>query len=740
MYGAGESRSPEMMRPDVEMSDVRLTSAHDEQSDGEHLSPSRLHGDVDVTERFSNLTALLSLLLGTTSPSAGGLTRARLDAYEGGFRARIRAWLGLSRAESDRAVRCVQTSVALNAALALVLVGLVASMVSRAPETSLGDGDGRGSVPARPETHVRTQLGAVAADEPRCSAVGADALADGGSAVDAAVAAALCLGVTHPHSSGVGGGAFMVVYSNNGSSEVLEFRERAPNAASRDMFANVSNVSTGDGSASVVENASRARPSEVGGAAAAVPAELHGLRLAWERHGVLPWSRLVEPAAALADGFAVGPELARAIAENADALRRFPATKAVFLHADGSPLREGDVCRNEALARTLRRVASEGPSVLRSGALAEALARDIRDAGGVMTAEDLASYEPRVLEPLRADALGYTVLGVPPPSSGGAAVAQILEFVSGFAKPLASAPDGALGTHRLVEAFKHAFAMRMNLGDPEVPPPNTSNVPNISGAVRDMLSPAFNAALRAMTKDDATLPLGAYGARWNLVEDHGTTHVSVVDADRNAVAMTSTINTPFGSKVVSRSTGILLNNEMDDFSVPNETNHYGLAPSAANFIAPRRRPLSSMSPTVVLDANHDPPRVVAVAGASGGPRIITAVAQVLLNVLARGMSPLDAVVAPRVHHQLVPNVVFAEILDGTVGDGAPRRVDAATAAALRDRGHVVEFSNEKTAVAQLIVVDGDTDAVHAVSDARKGGAPAAQDREDRDRDERSTRR
>ena len=738
MYGAGKSRSPEMMRPDVEMSDVRLTSAHDEQSDGEHLSPSRLHGDVDVTERFSNLTALLSLLLGTTSPSAGGLTRARLDAYEGGFRARIRAWLGLSRAESDRAVRCVQTSVALNAALALVLVGLVASMVSRAPETSLGDGDGRGSVPARPETHVRTQLGAVAADEPRCSAVGADALADGGSAVDAAVAAALCLGVTHPHSSGVGGGAFMVVYSNNGSSEVLEFRERAPNAASREMFANVSNVSTGDGSASVVENASRARPSEVGGAAAAVPAELHGLRLAWERHGVLPWSRLVEPAAALADGFAVGPELARAIAENADALRRFPATKAVFLHADGSPLREGDVCRNEALARTLRRVASEGPSVLRSGALAEALARDIRDAGGVMTAEDLASYEPRVLEPLRADALGYTVLGVPPPSSGGAAVAQILEFVSGFAKPLASAPDGALGTHRLVEAFKHAFAMRMNLGDPEVPPP-PGVVSNISGAVHDMLSPAFNAALRAMTLDDATLPLGEYGARWNLVEDHGTTHVSVVDSSRNAVAMTSTINTAFGSKVVSPSTGILLNNEMDDFSVPGEPNHYGLAPSAANFIAPGRAPLSSMSPTVVLDGSVDPPRVVAVLGASGGPRIITAVAQVLLNVLALNMSPLDAVDAPRVHHQLVPDVVFAENVSATVGDGAPRRVDDATAAALRKRGHVVEFSDTKTAVAQLIVVDRDTDLVHAVSDARKGGAPAAQDR-DRDEEQRRRRR
>ena len=362
-----------------------------------------------------------------------------------------------------------------------------------------------------------------------------------------------------------------------------------------------------------------ARPSEFGGAAVAVPTELHGLRLAWERHGTLPWRAWWSPRRRSRTGSRSGPSSRAAISENAEALKRFPATAAVFLRADASPLREGDVCRNAALARTLRRVAREGPSVLRAGALAEALARDVRDAGGVMTSEDLASYAPRVLEPRRARGrAGYTVLGVPPPSSGGATVAQVLEFLSGYARPLASAPDGALGTHRLVEAFKHAFAMRMNLGDPEVPPPNTSNVPNISGAVRDMLSPAFNAALRAMTKDDATLPLGAYGARWNLVEDHGTTHVSVVDADRNAVAMTSTINTNFGSKVVSRSTGILLNDEMDDFSVPNETNHYGLAPSAANFIAPRRKPLSSMSPTVVLDANQNPPRVVAVAGASGG--------------------------------------------------------------------------------------------------------------------------
>jgi gamma-glutamyltranspeptidase/glutathione hydrolase/leukotriene-C4 hydrolase len=209
--------------------------------------------------------------------------------------------------------------------------------------------------------------------------------------------------------------------------------------------------------------------------------------------------------------------------------------------------------------------------------------------------------------------------------------------------PLASA--GTMGTHRLTEALKHAFAMRMNLGDPET----AGGLPNLTSAMADMLSPEFNARLRGETSDDATKEATAYGARWNQLDDSGTTHLSVLDEARNAVAMTSTINTPFGSKVVSPSTGILLNNEMDDFSSPGVSNGYGLAPSEANYIAPRKRPLSSMSPTVVLDKNG---RVFAVAGASGGPRIITSTAQVLLNVLARGADPLSAVNRPRLHHQV----------------------------------------------------------------------------------------
>jgi gamma-glutamyltranspeptidase len=420
------------------------------------------------------------------------------------------------------------------------------------------------------------------------------------------------------------------------------------------------------------------------------------------------------------------------------------------------PLLEGDTCRNTRLAATLRRVADEGAGILREGPLAESLAQDIRDAGGIVTAADLAQYRPRIMAPLRAQAMGFTLLGMPPPSSGGAAVAQVLEFLGGYARPLSS--PGTLGTHRLAEAFKNAFAMRMNLGDPE------AALPNLAAALADMLSPSFNSELRTATLDNATRPATAYGAQWNQLDDSGTTHLCVVDAERNAVSMTSTINTEFGSKVVSPSTGIVLNNEMDDFSSPGVRNHYGLAPSEANFIAPRKRPLSSMSPTIVIDESSGTAKVFAVAGASGralhtycylgcalegpwmclacaldvlcgvtqlvsgtnglncslkgilpgrrrrrqqwctgavwssslcsylqkalasgGPRIITATAQVLLNVIARGMDPLAAVNTPRIHHQLIPDIVYAEE-QRCLGDGPLRRVPEEEVAGLRARG------------------------------------------------------
>ena len=592
----------------------------------------------------------------------------------------------------------------------MVVVASVASSVTPSPHV----GETRHT-----PTHIETQLGAVAADEPRCSVIGASVLDDGGSAVDAAIATALCLGVVHPHSSGVGGGAFMVVYdAGSGSSEVIEFREEAPSGASRDMYSNTSN-SNSDGEPGL-------RASEFGGSAVAVPSELFGLRLAWERHGTLPWRRLVTPAVALAESFPIGLALAQAIEEEKEPLSKLPGAKQLFLNPDGSCKKKGDTVKNPRLAETLRKVAESGADVLRTEELAESLARDIQDAGGLVTQQDLEQYEPRILRALEFSALGYDMLGVPPPSSGGATVGIVLEFLAGYNDGRTS--DRTLQTHRLAEAMKHAFALRMNLGDNFLAAFDTStngNSLNVSGALHDMLDPNFVAYLRSITNDNYTLPIDKYGAQWNAVEDHGTTHISVLDASGNAVAMTSTINTLFGSKVVSPSTGILLNNQMDDFSVPGEANHYGLEPSAANFIAPRKKPLSSMSPTIVLDKTFDPPKVVAVAGASGGPRIITAVAQVLLNLLSRDMSPLDSIDAPRIHHQLLPNVLFAED-QVAIGDGTPRKFDFEIVEALRQKGHAVEFSSQTTATAQLIAVDTATGVVHAVSDARKGGKPAAQ--------------
>ena len=638
------------------------------------------------------------LPLSLTRPPPGGALRASLRPRADGLPPLVREWLGLSRAEGSRAARCLGGCAIINLVLLALLV--IVSVAVTAPNPAPTPAAGTSPSSDAPE-HVSTSLGAVAADEPRCSEIGAAALREGGHAVDAAVAAALCLGVLHPHSSGIGGGAFAVIRLANGTSEAIEFREEAPAAATPNMFAGSPDASL------------------EGGLAVAVPSEIHGLRLAWERHGTLPWSRLVRPAATLAEGFTVGPELARAIAQNAEALARHATSAATFLRSDRrSPLRVGDTCANPALARTLRAIATEGADALRTGPLAEALARDVREAGGVMTADDLARYRPRVSAPVVSRAFGFDILGMPPTSSGGAAVAQVMEFMSGFDKPLVR--SGGLGVHRTVEAFKHAFAMRMNLGDPEAEWPGK----NVSGALADMLSPEFNARLRAMTRDDATLDISAYGARWNQLDDSGTTHVSVVDAERNAVALTSTVNTAFGSKVTSPSTGVVLNNEMDDFSTPGAPNGYGLAPSVANFPAPGKRPLSSMSPTIVVDPGAG--ATVAAAGASGGPRIITATAHVLLNVLARGASPLEAVEAPRVHHQLTPNTVFAEA-QRILGTDEWRNVSDATAEALRSRGHEVSFSDAVTATTQLITVDLEMGRVHAVSDARKGGRPAAQD-------------
>ena len=631
-------------------------------------------------------------------------------------RATLKHWL---RTWPNPYCNCVATllavlSFALVVALARCLHGraLLPRPSPPAPQVTPGQ-----CVPTAPAAeYISAQHAAVAADDARCSAVGGQVLRDNGTAVDAAVATALCLGVTHPHSSGVGGGCFLVIYDAlRNKSEVIDARETAPQQASETMF-------VGNPSAAVT-----------GGLAAAVPGELAGLYLAWQRHGALPWARLVQPAAQMADdGIVVDHQLELAISSTATDIAGNYALAAMLM-PNGVPLKRGDTMRNPALAATLRDVAARGPGpAFYSGAAARAMAADAQAAGGCLTSADFGLYSPVIREPLISSAMGHTIIGAPPPSSGGVAVALIASFLSGYPDPLPTLSPG-LATHRTAEAFKHAFAARMALGDPM-----DSRAVNNTDEVNDMISAAFAASLRAVTLDQATQAPPAYGGKWNplrpsgsagrggyIPDDHGTTHISVVDASRNAVALTSTVNTLFGSKVLSPSTGVLLNNEMDDFSSPGQPNAYGLAPSVANYIKPGKRPLSSMSPTLVFrpDAmrNGSPLRLRAVLGASGGPRIITATSQVLMRLLAYGANVTDAVRQPRIHHQLLPNVVMAE--DTAAPDSnLCVQVPTQVVAALRLRKHQVNRTTVG-AVVQAISIDFDTDMLAAVSDVRKGGIP-----------------
>ncbi|PRW56746.1 gamma-glutamyltranspeptidase 1-like [Chlorella sorokiniana] len=576
-----------------------------------------------------------------------------------------------------------------------------------APEGSIeGSFEALHDYRGRPRS-VTAAGGLVAADNGRCSEIGAAVLREGGNAVDAAIATALCQGVLNPQASGAGGGHFMLIRLPNGTAECIDAREFAPGAANETMF-----VDRPDASIS-------------GGLAVAVPLELRGMWTAHHRHGRLPWKRLFQPAIKLAaSGFPAHPYLVATLSGESQiaALSQWPAIRDTFLIRQGSKWRGPRVnetcCKRPQLAALLQDVAEEGPDVLYVGKYAEQLAADIQAAGGVITTVDLASAAPVISQPLRRHIWGLDWIGAPPPSSS-AAVLAALEILAGYEQPLAG--SGSVGVHRMTEALKHAFALRMSLGDPG-PTPELPFV-DLSAILSALNSSDFIDSLRSSISDSGTLPFSAYGGAFNITtvgahpEDHGTSHLSVVDADRMAVAMTTTINTGFGSKVLSPSTGLLLNNQMDDFSTPGQPNVYGIAPSKANFIRPRKKPFSSMSPLI---AERNGSLVLAI-GASGGPRIISAVLQACVRLVAYGEGLFPAVANPRLHHQLTPNLLYVEDWNAT---GVAFKYDADTAELLATRGHNVS-STAWGAVTQAILVDADTGELHGVSDPRKDGAPAA---------------
>lgn len=509
----------------------------------------------------------------------------------------------------------------------------------------------RGAAAAPPATEAVT--GFAATVHPLATQAALDAFERGGNAIDAAVAAGLTLGVVDGHNSGIGGGCFMLIRIADGTLVCLDGRETAPAAASRDMFLR-------DGVA--VPALSRTGPLAV-----AVPGAVAAYAAAVERFGRLPLAAACEAGIRhAAEGFPIDAVFARKLGRTADDLAAFPAARSIFLRPDGSAWPEGHRLVQGDLARTYRALAAEGSEWFYRGPFAAATAAFMCEHGGLLTEADFRDYRCVERAPLESHYRSWTIIGVPPPSSGGVHVAQMLNILDTFPAP-GPAPGTAAFAHRLIETMKLAFADRAHwLGDPRF-----VDVP------AGLVSTDYARDLAARIDPARATPVPRHGdpPDWQSVHfDKHTTHFATADAEGNWVSITATINTAFGSKVVVPGTGVLLNNEMDDFAVASGVpNHFGLVGGDANCVAPGKRPLSSMSPTIVLDADGHP---VMSIGAAGGPTIITQVLLGLVHCLDHGMPPDEALARARFHHQWSPDRVRVEEAAGED-----------FAAALRDLGH-----------------------------------------------------
>jgi gamma-glutamyltranspeptidase/glutathione hydrolase len=512
--------------------------------------------------------------------------------------------------------------------------------------------------------------GMVVSTSELASRVGVAVMEKGGNAVDAAVAVALSLAVTWPVAGNLGGGGFMLIRRADGRTEVIDYRETAPGGAGRDLYL--------DEKGEVVKGAST-----VGYRAAGVPGTVAGLSLALERHGTKKWADLVEPARKLAaDGFPIGYAVARGLKHFGGILGKFRDSNRIFLR-DGKPYDVGEKLVQADLAATLARLEKQGPREFYEGETARRIAADMKAHGGLITAADLAAYRPVVRKPLEGSYRGYQVLTMPPPSSGGAALIEMLNMLEKF--PVGKLGYGSAdGVHLLAEAMRRAFADRSALmGDTDF----------VKVPVRGMIDPKY-AEARAATIDlaKATPSAQMKAGDPSRYEPPETTHFTIIDAAGNVVTNTYTLNGPFGAGAVAEGTGVLLNNEMDDFtSKPGMPNAYGLIQDEKNAIAPKKRPLSSMTPTIVLKDG----KVVLAIGSPGGPTIINTVLQVIVNVIDHGMNIAQAIAAPRVHHQWMPDAILWE----------PFGLSADTRAALEKRGHKLSPKPDYFGDAHGIVID-----------------------------------
>lgn len=542
---------------------------------------------------------------------------------------------------------------------------------------------------------VRARHGMVASTHPLASQVGVDVLRRGGNAVDAAVAVGLALAVCYPVAGNLGGGGFMLIRFPDGRVTAIDYREMAPAAASRDMYLGP------DGN--VVEDSS-----SVGYRAVGVPGTPAGFGLAVEKYGRLPWATLVEPARRMAmTGFPVDYREQRNLADEAEKLGKFADSRRIFLR-DGRPFMEGDTMRQPDLAATLGRMQRRGWREFYEGVTARRIAADMRTHGGHVTLDDLKHYRAKERTPLRATYRGNEIITMPPPSSGGIALIEMLHMLEPYDVAGLGAGSSA-SYHLLAEVMRRAFADRAEyLGDADF-----VRVPV------DVLTSVPYAARRAATIDprratpSAEVGAGDVGVRH---ESDQTTHFTVVDADGMVVTNTYTLNLGYGSGVVATGTGVLLNNEMDDFAAkPGTPNAFNLIQKESNAIAPGKRPLSSMTPTIVLDRQG---RFWFALGSPGGPTIINTVLQTIINVIDHRMDIQAAVDAPRIHHQWLPDRIVCEPY------GMPRDVqDALTALGhtVVNRPNIADSWRAYLGDTHAIMVEPGTGMRLGASDARNGG-------------------
>ena len=501
---------------------------------------------------------------------------------------------------------------------------------------------------------VYARKGMVVAQEPLAADVGVSVLKSGGNAVDAAVAVGFALAVTFPYAGNIGGGGFMLIRMADGRTTFIDFREKAPRKAAHDMYLDASGNASKD--------------SVLGWRAVGVPGSVRGLELALKKYGTKPWAELLRPAIHLAaSGFPISYPQMRSFKASADSLSQFPESRRIFLK-DGTFYDWNENFKQTELARTLERVADHGARDFYEGETAHVLAREMEKNGGLITLDDLLEYQAVERKPLEGDYKGYQIITSPPPSSGGVGILQMLGMLNGTGYEK-SGPGSATEYHYLAEAMRRYYADRNEyLGDPDF----------VNNPITAMLDPAYIRARR-----DSIDPINATpsdqirpGLPDGAAEGSDTTHYSIADEQGNVVAVTYTLNAGYGSKVTVPRLGFLLNDEMDDFAAkPGTPNMFGLVQGELNSIAPGRRPLSSMVPTIVVKGG----KPFLVLGAPGGSMIITAVLQVMLNVMDFGMNIQDAIDFPRVHHQWKPDTL-----------GIERGVSPDTIALLKKAGYSIE--------------------------------------------------